>query len=127
TFSFSTRQCIIECIVKYIEFEVILMNRRNTLITLILSFVAGFLTKSILVDKTLSPEKALEIANAAFNQTVLISSSWIYMTPETIYKNGLNYYVYRGGITRHIDGKNIESVFYTDINTCAIIEVENFS
>jgi len=103
------------------------MNRRNTLITLILSFVAGFLTKSILDDKNLSPEKALEIAKEAFNQNGPISGSWIYMTPETLDKNGLNYDVYRGGITRHIDGKNIESVFYTDINTGAIIEVENFS
>src|SRR5690625_7898793 len=87
TFSFSTRQCIIECIVKYIEFKVILMNRRNTLITLILSFVAGFLTKSILDDKNLSPEKALEIAKEAFNQNGPISGSWIYMTAETLDKN----------------------------------------
>src|SRR5690625_6105664 len=102
TFSFSTRQCIIECIVKYIEFEVILMNRRNTLITLILSFVAGFLTKSILDDKNLSPEKALEIAKEAFNQNGPISGAWIYMTPETLDKNELNYDVYRVGITRII-------------------------
>src|SRR5699024_4826952 len=103
------------------------MNRRNTLITLILSLVAGFLTKSILDDKNLSPEKALEIAKEAFNQNGPISCSWIYMTSETLDKKGLNYYTYRGDITRHIYVDNVESVFYTDINTGAIIEVENFS
>src|SRR5690625_2283129 len=103
------------------------MNRRNTLITLILIFVAVFLTNRILDGKYLPPEKALAIAKQAFKRNGPISGSWIYRSPETLDKNGLNYDVYRGGITRHIDGKNIESVFYTDINTGAIIEVENFS
>lgn len=124
---FNTRQCIIEFIVKYIEFEVKLMNRRNTLITLLLSFVAGFLTKSVLDERNLSPEKTLEIAKETFNKSGPISGSWIYMTPETLEKNGLNYAVYRGGITRHIDGKNVEAVFFADVNTGAIIEVENFN
>lgn len=103
------------------------MNRRNTLITLILSFVAGFLTKSILDERKLSPESALEVAKEAFNKSGPISGSWIYMTPETLDKNGLNYGVYRGGITRHIDGENVEAVFFADVKTGAIIDVENFN
>src|SRR5699024_7090097 len=99
----------------------------NTLITLILSFVAGFLTKSILDDKNLSPEKALEIAKEEFNQNGPISGFWIYMTLETLDKNDLIYDVYSVGIKCHIDGYNVEFVFYTDINTGSIIEFENFS
>lgn len=103
------------------------MKCRNTLITIILSFVAGFLTKTILDERNLSPENALEIAKEAFVKSGPISGSWIYMTPETLEKNGLNYSVYRGGITRHIDGKNVEAVFFADVNTGAVIDVENFN
>lgn len=73
--------------------------------------------------KTLSPDKALQIAKETFQQHGPINGSWIYMKPETIEKNGLTYRTYRGGISRNIDGENKQYDYYIDVKTGVIIDV----
>lgn len=103
------------------------MNRRNTLIVAGIGFVLGFIIKDqIDRNKVLSPENALETAKELFKQSGPISGSWIYMKPLSIEKNGLNYNVYRGGITRNLDGENLEYEFYSDLKSGLVIDVKDF-
>lgn len=84
----------------------------------------GFLAKEQLdAKKTLSPDKALQLAKETFQKNGPINGSWIYMKPETIERNGLTYHTYRGGISRNIDGENKQYDYYIDIETGAIIDV----
>ena len=102
------------------------MRRRDALLAISASFLVGFITKTVLSNKQLTPEAALEAAKETFQMSGPISGSWIYMTPETLEKNGLYYNVYRGGITRQIDNKNVEYVFYVDVNTGSVVDVKTF-
>lgn len=102
------------------------MRRRDALLAISASFLVGFITKTVLNNKQLTPEAALEAAKETFKMSGPISGSWIYMTPETLEKNGLVYNVYRGGITRQIDNENVEYVFYTDVNTGSVVDVKTF-
>ncbi|WP_053218864.1 PepSY domain-containing protein [Virgibacillus senegalensis] len=70
-----------------------------------------------------TPEKALKSAKEAFKQQGPISGSWIYMKPEEMEKNGLTYTVYRGGITRTIDGESTQYEFKVDAETGSILDV----
>ncbi|WP_407272250.1 PepSY domain-containing protein [Radiobacillus sp. PE A8.2] len=89
-----------------------------------LGMVAGFFLKDQVTNmQALSPEKALRTAKEVFKKQGPISGSWIYMKPEDLSKNGLTYQVYRGGVTRTIDGENKQFEFYVDTNTGTIIEV----
>ncbi|CQR48174.1 Peptidase propeptide and YPEB domain protein [Paraliobacillus sp. PM-2] len=83
----------------------------------------GYAIRDRLSHQLIKPENALKLAKEAFKQLGPVSGSWIYMKPEEITKNSLNYTVYRGGITRTIDHTNIQFEFYVDANTGSIIEV----
>lgn len=102
------------------------MRRRDALLAISASFLVGFITKTVLSNKQLSPEAALEAAKETFKKSGPISGSWIYMTPETLEKNGLYYNVYRGGISRQIDNENVDYNFYCDVDTGAIVDVKSF-
>ncbi len=89
-----------------------------------LGIVAGlFLKDQVRVLNKLTPEKALERAKEALQETGPVNGSWIYMKPEKIEKNGLTYNTYRGGISRNVDGLNKQYDFHIDIETGAIIDV----
>lgn len=103
------------------------MKRRDALLAISASFIVGFIVKTVLGNQNLSPEAALETAKETFKQSGPISGSWIYMTPETLEKNGLNYNVYQGGITRQVDGQNKEYVFYSDVETGVVVDVKDFN
>ncbi|MBM7572826.1 PepSY domain-containing protein [Aquibacillus albus] len=100
------------------------MNWRKLLFAASLGAVVGYLLKDQLENQqTISPEKALKSAKEAFKQQGSVSGSWIYMKPEEISRNGLSYTVYRGGVTRTIDGENTQFEFFVDANTGAVIDV----
>lgn len=100
------------------------MNWRKTLLAAGLGAVAGYLIKDQLSStQNITPEKALKSAKDAFKQQGPVSGSWIYMKPEEIVKNGLNYTVYRGGVTKNVDGANRQLEFFVDANTGAVIDV----
>ncbi|WLV23826.1 PepSY domain-containing protein [Aciduricibacillus chroicocephali] len=99
------------------------MKKTNMIIAAGVGFAAGYLAKQqVDTMQKMTPEKALKQAKEAFKKEGPINGSWIYMKPEQFEKNGLLYEAYRGGVTRNIDGKNIQYEFHLDADTGAIIE-----
>lgn len=100
-------------------------NGRSLLLALIIGFAVGYISRhQIDIRQKVSPEVALKNAKERFRQAGPIVGSWIYMKPEEIERNGLRYHAYRGGITRQIDGENVQYDFYVDIETGAVISAE---
>lgn len=104
------------------------MNWKKAAVVAGVGILAGYVVKEQLVKKqSVTPEKALKSAKEAFKKEGPINGSWIYMKPEEIVKNALTYTVYRGGVTRNIDGENIQYEFYVDAETGSIIDVAEYS
>lgn len=72
--------------------------------------------------ETVSAEKVLNHAKAAFKKSGPISGSWINMTAEAYSKPPIEYQVYKGGISRNIDGKVEQYEFIADASTGAILD-----
>lgn len=101
------------------------MKARNTLLAFGLGFIAGYFVKQQLDEyQGITPEVALEKAKDKFRRLGPINGAWIYMKPEQIEKNGLTYEVYRGGVTRNIDGENVQFDFYADVDSGTVIETK---
>lgn len=100
------------------------MNWKRVAIGAGIGALAGVLIQmQVEKQQTISPEKALKSAKEIFKQQGPISGSWIYMKPEEMEKNGLTYTVYRGGVTRLIDGKSTQYEFKVDAETGSILDV----
>lgn len=101
------------------------MNLKRTIFTAGLGIAAGVLIKQQFDQyQSSSPENILKKAKEAFKKEGPISGSWIYMKPEEVDKHGLIFTVYRGGVTRNIDGENIQYEFFADSETGSIISAE---
>lgn len=108
--------------------EVKILSFRKTVFALGLGFVFGYVAKQQMEQyQKVTPEKALETAKETFRKIGPISGSWIYMKPEQVEKNELIYNAYRGGITRNIDGENVQYDFFADIDTGAVIDTARSS
>jgi len=77
--------------------------------------------------QNLSPEKALKVAKEAFKRQGPISGSWIHMKTEEISLDDLPYTVYRGGVSRSIDGTTKQFEFYIDSVSGTVLEVSEVS
>lgn len=100
------------------------MNWKRVIFAAGIGAVAGyFISEQITNKQNVSPERALKSAKEVFKQQGPVSGSWIYMKPEELVRNGLNYNVYRGGITRTIDGENTQYEFFVDAETGTILDV----
>ncbi|WP_047981549.1 PepSY domain-containing protein [Ornithinibacillus contaminans] len=100
------------------------MSWKKTVLAAGVGFAAGFITKQQIEQyQKITPEKALKIVKETFKKQGPISGSWIYMKPESITKNGLQYTAYRGGVTRNINGETVQFEFYADAETGAVIDV----
>lgn len=100
------------------------MNWKKTLVALGFGVAAGYFLKSKLNELPVQPEQALKLAKEKFKEGGAVSGSWIYMKSERLALHGLNYLVYRGGITRTIQGENQQYEFYVDAYTGSIITTE---
>ncbi|WP_226036381.1 PepSY domain-containing protein [Aquibacillus saliphilus] len=99
------------------------MNWKKIVIAAGLGALAGLVIKEQLVStRYVSPEKALKSAKETFKKQGPISGSWIYMKPEELVKNELTYIVYRGGVTRNINGENQQYEFFVDADTGTILD-----
>ncbi|WP_102026735.1 PepSY domain-containing protein [Salirhabdus sp. Marseille-P4669] len=85
--------------------------------------VAGFFVGRAVKKEWITPEKALKIAKEKFRAKGPISGSWIYMKPQTLSKENIDYKVYYGGITRQIEEKPVQYEFYVDAKTGTIVDV----
>ncbi|MBN8236977.1 PepSY domain-containing protein [Halobacillus kuroshimensis] len=100
------------------------MNWKKVAIAAGVGALAGYIVKEqISSSQNVTPEKALKIAKEAFKKQGPISGSWIYMKPEELNKNGINYDVYRGGISKNQDGETSQFEFYIDTDTGTIVDV----
>ncbi|PLT32243.1 PepSY domain-containing protein [Bacillus sp. V5-8f] len=100
------------------------MNWRALLLGAAVGFAAGYAAKQI-IDETgsPSPERVLENVKSAVKKDGKIYGSWIVMTPENYEKFNLEYKVYKGGITRQLDGKREQFEFVADASTGTILEL----
>lgn len=100
------------------------MNWKSFILGIGIGLVSGYATKEILAKKMhVSPEKALANAKEAFKELGSISGSWIQMKTEPYKKQHLTYTVYKGGLTRNVDGQYEQYEFIADSETGAIIDV----
>lgn len=101
------------------------MSLKKTILAAGLGIAAGFVIKQQYDQYQISsPENVLKKAKETFKKKGPISGSWIYMKPEEVDKHGLIFTVYRGGVTRNIDGENVQYEFYADSETGSIISAE---
>lgn len=99
------------------------MNFKQLCLGIGIGFIGGWATKEILSEKKyMSPEKVLENAKKTFNQSGTISGSWINMKPESFEKPPLSYQVYKGGVSRTVDGELEQFEFVSDAKTGTVIE-----
>ena len=100
------------------------MNWKTFLLGTATGFAAGYAAKQIM-DQTLtpSPDKVLAQVKETVKQDGNIYGSWILMKPETFEKNGLDYQVYKGGVTRNTDGHREQFEFIADAQTGTILEL----
>jgi predicted small secreted protein len=71
---------------------------------------------------TVSPEDILNQVKEAFKKDGPISGSWINMTAEPFLRSPIQHQVYKGGITRTIDGHSELFEFIADAKTGTILE-----
>ncbi|MFB6467627.1 PepSY domain-containing protein [Cytobacillus sp. Hz8] len=101
------------------------MNWKTFLLGIGAGIVGGYVTSELISKKTfISPEKVLENAKKSFKEHGSINGSWINMTVEPYEKGVLAYKVYKGGITREIEGINEQYEFISDALTGTIIDVQ---
>lgn len=84
----------------------------------------GYTVKSQLDAMPIKPEYALKRAKERFKEAGPVSGSWIYMKTETLALHGLNYTVYRGGITRTENDVHTQYEFYVDAYTGVIVDTK---
>lgn len=72
--------------------------------------------------ETVSADKVLQHAKAVFKKSGSISGSWINMNAEPYTKPPIEYLVYKGGISRNVDGQVEQYEFIADASTGAILD-----
>ncbi|MEH7442524.1 PepSY domain-containing protein [Bacillus sp. JJ1122] len=72
--------------------------------------------------ETVSADKVLNHAKSVFKKSGPISGSWINMKAELYTKPPLEYQVYKGGISRNVDGQVEQYEFIADASTGAILD-----
>lgn len=97
---------------------------KKVLFALGVGAVLGYTVKSQLDAMPIKPELALKIAKARFKESGPVSGSWIYMKTETLPLHGLEYTVYRGGITRTEQDVHTQYEFYVDAYTGVIVDTK---
>ncbi|SFM09370.1 Predicted small secreted protein [Gracilibacillus orientalis] len=100
------------------------MNKKNTIIIAGSAFLLGYFLKQQQNEKQrIKPEKALKIVKENFQENYEVSGSWIYMKSEPLQKNGLEYKVYHGGITKQFEEQYVPYEFYVDALTGTVIDM----
>ena len=100
------------------------MKLRDLAIGAAIGFACGYMAKSILNDYQMqSPDDILTAVKQKMNETGKVIGSWILMTPEPFKKNGLQTQVFKGGLTRILDGEQKQYEFFADAKTGTIIDI----
>lgn len=101
-----------------------MMNWKSFMVGLSIGIVSGYAVKEIASQNIpIPPEKVLNSTKKIFREKGPISGSWIHMKAEPYEKNHLSYKVYKGGISRAINGATEQYEFIADALTGTILEV----
>ncbi|MCM3569641.1 PepSY domain-containing protein [Neobacillus mesonae] len=104
------------------------MNWRSFIIGAAIGILSGYTARELLNKKArVSPEKVLENVKKQFNQNGPITGSWIHMTAEPYEKQQIQYQVYKGGISKNVDGNNEQYEFAADATTGTLIDVRRIA
>lgn len=102
------------------------MNLRSFLVGVATGLAAAVVINE--VNKKVAPFRSansvLEDIKAAFRQQGEIDGSWVYMKTENFNTGFMEVPVYRGGITRTVDGEVETYEFAADARSGAIIELK---
>ena len=104
------------------------MNWKYFLVGVTTGLASAYIVKEVTSRKqTVSPEDVLEQVKTAFKQEGPITGSWINMNTETYSQSPIQYDVYKGGISRLINGTTELYEFIADASTGTIIETNAIS
>lgn len=104
------------------------MNWKYFLIGVGTGLAGAYAVKEAVSRKdTISPEYVLEQAKAAFKNQGPISGSWINMNPEDYSRPPIDYKVYRGGISRSLNGIPEQYEFVADASSGTILETNKLT
>jgi predicted small secreted protein len=98
------------------------MNLKTFVIGAAVGLLGGYVLKNISAQKV-DPEKILDQIKRHFKKQGPIQGSWIHTEVEP-YENGtFRYQVYKGGISRQMNGENEQYEFIADASTGTILDV----
>jgi predicted small secreted protein len=84
----------------------------------------ALLLQSQLNKEYLSAEKALRLVKDSFKKDGPIEGSWIKTDIETVESDETIYSVYKGGVSKEVDGELTHYDFSVDAKTGALVEVK---
>lgn len=99
------------------------MNWKRCALSVGLGVSIGWVLSKQLENNTLSAEKALSKVKAAVGQSNHIDGSWIHMTSQSLERYGLDYEVYKGGVTLTQNDTVKHYDFTVDANTGTVLEL----
>ncbi len=104
------------------------MNWKSFFIGLTVGIAGGFAAKELISQNTkISPEKVLKHVKEQFKQNGPISGSWIHMKTEPYERHDVQYHVYKGGISKNINGKTEQFEFIADALTGTLLDIKRLS
>jgi predicted small secreted protein len=100
------------------------MRWNNVIFGTAIGTAVGFLLGKSIGKTRITPERALNLVKEKFKAKGPINGSWIYMKPEHLSKEDLDFNVYYGGITRIINGESVPYEFFVDAHTGTLVDVQ---
>ncbi|MCM3086352.1 Predicted small secreted protein [Bhargavaea ginsengi] len=101
------------------------MNVRDFAIGAVAGAVAGAAVVEAVnrADRNVSPDKVLENVKNAFKKEGPIDGAWIVMKTEPFHQQAVELDVYRGGLSREIEGSYEQYEFAADARTGTVVEI----
>jgi predicted small secreted protein len=100
------------------------MNWKSFALGAAVGAVGGIVLSGTVKDhKTVSPEKVLKEVKERFKEDGKIDGSWISMKPESFKQHTFETQVFKGGISRRVDGELEQFEFIADVKSGTILDV----
>lgn len=100
------------------------MNWKTFIAGVAVGLAGGYCLSETLKNKLpLSGETVLADVKAAFKKEGKINGSWLQTKPEDYQKHAIQTKIYRGGITRQINGEPQHFEFIADAYTGTVLDV----
>lgn len=100
------------------------MNLRSLLLGAAAGLIGGYcLAQKAESNILISGEKVLADVKSAFKKEGRIDGSWLQMKPENYQKYAIKTKVYRGGITRRVNGEHQQFEFIADAYSGSVLDI----